>query len=589
VVTLRRALPGSRRRLVFAVMCEDHLASPVVEVLPEWLLALPDAETMRRIDRWAIEERGIVGIALMERAGAGVARAAERLAPEGLVLVMCGKGNNGGDGLVAARLLREAGRDVKVICATPPQELAGDARANLERLPGEGPLRLSGGSWADGAAEPQEAVDASTAFGAPAVVVDALLGTGFDGEPHGVVAEAIEAIEALGAPVVSADVPSGVNASTGVVLGAAVWASVTVTFHAAKPGLWIHPGKAHAGEVEMIDIGIPRGAPGDCSVGLIEPSVLDLLPRRSASSTKFSSGHVLVVGGSLGLTGAPRMAAQASMRAGAGYVTACVPASLQGVIAAAASPEIMTRGLPDEDGGLALAAVEGVLDAGRRGGALALGPGLGRSEPAGAFARRLAREAKISMVLDADGLNAHAGRLGELSAREAPTVLTPHEGELGRLLALESSEIARERLRHVREAAARAQAVVVLKGDDTLIADPDGRVAVSPGGAHGLASAGSGDVLTGVIGTALAQGLDAFSAAVAGVWLHLLAGREAARRLGAAEGVIASDVIAALAVGREAAAHPTQPRRGAGLRGEGLGHASAGGLGHGGAGGGAAP
>jgi hydroxyethylthiazole kinase-like uncharacterized protein yjeF len=521
----------------------------VDDALPDWLTPLPGAETMRAVDRWAIEEQGVAGLDLMERAGAGVARAVERVAPDGPVTVVCGKGNNGGDGLVAARLLRDAGRHVTVVCAASPEELSGDARANLDRLQGEGPVRLSGIAWAKGSGGVYETavIGAAGAFAQATVVVDALLGTGFKGEPKGGVAEAIDAVNGAGAPVVvSVDVPSGVDASTGVVSGRAVRAAVTVTFHAAKPGLWVHPGKAHAGEVEVIDIGIPRGAPGGAAIGLVDSSVLDALPRRGAASTKFSSGHVLVAGGSRGLTGAPRMAAQAAMRAGAGYVTACVPASMQAILASGGPPELMTRGLPDDDDGLTVEGVASVLDAGERGGALALGPGLGRGDGAVAFARALAREAKVALVLDADGLNAHAGRLGDLAGRGAPTVLTPHAGELGRLLELDSDEIERERLRCVRAAAEQARAVVVLKGDDTLIADPSGRVAVSPGGSPALATAGTGDVLTGVIAALLAQGLEAFTAAAAGVWLHAAAGREAARRQGAAEGVVASDVIAAL-------------------------------------------
>jgi len=504
-------------------------------MFPDWLTPLLDAETMRGIDRWAIEERGVAGLDLMERAGAGVARAVERVAPDGPVAVVCGKGNNGGDGLVVARLLRDAGREVTVVCVAPPEELTGDARANLDRLPGDGPVRMNTGG-----------------VGRVAVVVDALLGTGFRGAPDGAMGEAIDAVNAAGAPVVvSVDVPSGVDASTGVVSGMAVHASLTVTFHAAKPGLWIHPGKAHTGEVETIDIGIPRGEPGTATIGLIDPSVLDLLPRRGATSTKFTSGHVLVVGGSRGLTGAPQMAAQAAMRAGAGYLTACVPATLEAILASAGPAELMTRALPDDDdGGLTAGGVASVLDATERGGVLALGPGLGRGDGAVAFARALAREAKVALVLDADGLNAHAGLLGDLAGRKAPTVLTPHAGELGRLLVLDSNEIERERLHHVRTAAERARAVVVLKGDDTLIADPSGRVAVSPGASPALATAGTGDVLTGVIAALLAAGLDSFAAAAAGVSLHAEAGREAARRQGAAEGVVASDVIAALPAAR---------------------------------------
>jgi ADP-dependent NAD(P)H-hydrate dehydratase / NAD(P)H-hydrate epimerase len=523
--------------------------------LPEWCLPLYDADTMRAIDHWAIEDQGVPSLDLMERAGIGVARAVEEATPDGSVIVLCGKGNNGGDGLVVARLLREAGRAVTVLTAGAPGDLRGDALANLERLPGDPPVQLGDG------APPH----ISEALRGAAVIVDALLGTGFAGEPRGALAEAIDAANAAPAPVISVDVPSGVDVSTGEVRGGAVRATLTVTFHAAKPGLWIHPGKAHAGEVRTIDIGIPRGAPpaGGGTVGLISSPVLDLLPLRGAASTKFSSGHVIVAGGSRGLTGAPRMAAHAAMRAGAGYLTACVPRSAQDVIVAAAPPELMTRGLPDEDGAHGAAGVQEVLDIAQRGGALALGPGLGRSPGAFAFARELARRAPLALVLDADGLNAHAGQLRELAQREvgaaaeavaggrpAPTVLTPHAGELGRLLEIPSDEIERARLHHVRAAAQLADAVVVLKGDDTLIADPTGFVAVSPGGSPALATAGTGDVLTGVIAALLAQGLPAFLAAAAGVWLHAAAGRLAARAVGAPEGVIASDVIAALPAAR---------------------------------------
>jgi hydroxyethylthiazole kinase-like uncharacterized protein yjeF len=357
-------------------------------------------------------------------------------------------------------------------------------------------------------------------------------------------------------------VPSGVDASSGVIRGVAVRARVTVTFHAAKPGLWIRPGKGCAGEVETIDIAIPRGAPTHARIGLLTPEVLALAPSRDGDSTKFVSGHVLVVGGSRGLSGAPRMAAAASMRAGAGYVTACVPGSLQAILATAGPPELMSRGLPEQDGELTADAVGAVLEAGARGGALALGPGLGRSQGAFAFARALATQSELALVLDADGLNAHAGALEQLAHRRAPTVLTPHSGELGRLLELDSIEIDSQRLHHARSAAERSGAVVVLKGDDTLICKPDGTVAVSPGASPALATAGTGDVLTGVIAALLAQGLDAFAAAAAGVCLHAEAGRQAARRVGASEGVIASDVISALPAARRPMVFDAQAREG---------------------------
>ncbi len=502
-----------------------------MERLPDWLEPLPDAETMRAIDRWAIEDQGVASLELMERAGAGVAGAVEVHASGGSVAVLCGKGNNGGDGLVAARLLRESGHEVTVVCVAPTEELRGDAAANLQRLPGAAPVTL-----AEGAAAIERA----------SVIVDALLGTGFAGEPHGAVAQGIAAANAASGAVVAVDVPSGVDASTGVVAGEAAMADVTVTFHAAKPGLWIMPGKRHAGEVRKLEIGIPPGAPMQASVGLTSPAVGALLPRRKRDSTKFASGQVVVAGGSRGLTGAPRMATHAAMRAGAGYVIACVAASAQDVIVSAATPELMTRALAERDGAPVPEAVDAVIEAIRPGGALALGPGLGRSEGALAFARELAQAAHAPLVLDADGLNAHAGRLEELRGRPAPTVLTPHAGELGRLLGCESEEVERERLRRVREAAELASAVVVLKGDDSLIAEPSGGVAVSRGGSPALATAGTGDVLTGVVGALLAQGLEPFAASCAAVWLHAAAGREAARRHGAPEGVIASDVIEAL-------------------------------------------
>jgi hydroxyethylthiazole kinase-like uncharacterized protein yjeF len=499
--------------------------------LPAWLTPLLDAQTMRDTDRWAIEEQGIDALDLMERAGSGLTRVTEAAVPEGPIAVVCGKGNNGGDGLVAARLLRDAGREVVVLATGDLHESSEDTRANLERLPGDPPRRYED-ALLDGR------------FGG---CVDALLGTGFSGEPRGPLAQAIARLNGLDKPVVAADVPSGVDASTGEIAGEAVEATATATFHAAKPGLWINPGKAHAGEVHVIDIGIPRGAPGAAEIGLMGPQVIASLARRGAASTKFASGHVLVCGGSRGLTGAPCLVSESAARAGAGYVTACVPASLQTIFEVRLL-EVMTRGLPDDDGALSPEGLETVLEAAERGGALALGPGLGRTEGTVELARMLAQRAPVALVLDADGLNAHAGRLGDLATREAPTVLTPHAGELGRLLEVDSGEVERRRLHYAREAAARAQAIVVLKGDDTLVAHPDGRVAVSPGGSPALATAGTGDVLTGVTSAMLAPGPDPFLAAAAAVWLHAEAGREAARRQGSVEGVIASDVTAALPV-----------------------------------------
>lgn len=498
----------------------------MTERLPGWLDPLYDAEQMRAVDAWAIGERGIAGLELMERAGAGLARLIADVASDGVVAIVCGGGNNGGDGYVAARLLRQAGRDVRVLTTTDPARLRGDAAANRDRLPGDPPRPFAA-----------EALDDA------AVIVDAVLGTGFTGAPRADVAAAIAAMNAAAAPVVAVDVPSGVDASTGAIEGEAVEAVATATFAAAKAGLWIQPGKARAGQVVVVDIGIPPGAPVRPTMGLIGDGAMDAYPSRGAESTKFESGHVLVAGGSRGLTGAVCLAATAAMRAGAGYVTACVPASLNDIFEIKLT-EAMTAPLPEAGGAHVEPGADGVLDRARqRGGALVLGPGLGRSAGALAFARRVAREAEVPLVLDADGLNAHAGRLEELRARRGPAVLTPHGGELARLLGVDSDAVRAERLEHAREAARRAGAIVLLKGDDTLVAEPEGRVGVSRGGSPALATAGTGDVLSGVIGALLARGMAPFDAACAGAFLHAEAGRRAAVVLDGPDGVIAGDVI----------------------------------------------
>ncbi len=498
--------------------------------LPDWLDPLPDAREQRSLDEWAIGECGIPGIELMERAGTALAELVGSLAPAGRIVVVCGKGNNGGDGLVAARVLRDRGRSVDVRLLGAGEELRGDAAANLACLPGAAP----------------EAFTDAALTGASAIV-DAILGTGFAGEPREPAAGAIRAINtagSAGAVVVACDVPSGVDASTGEVDGAAVCARATATFNAAKPGLWIAPGKACAGEVRVIDIGIPAGGPADPSVGLISERVLDRIPRRGRDSTKFAAGSLLVCGGSRGLTGAPCLASESAMRAGAGYVTAFVPASLNPIFEARLL-EVMTAPLPDADGSLEPDGVSQVVERAGRADALVLGPGLGRVPGALEFARKAAREVKLPMLLDADGLNAHAGALESLAAREAPTVLTPHAGELARLLDTDSAAVGARRLASARRASAEARAIVVLKGDDTLVVAPDGRVAVNRGGASALATAGTGDVLSGVIGAYLAKRMDPFGAACAGVLVHARAGQLTAREIGP-EGVIAGDVIAAL-------------------------------------------
>jgi ADP-dependent NAD(P)H-hydrate dehydratase / NAD(P)H-hydrate epimerase len=498
--------------------------------LPDWLHELPTPAEQRSLDEWAIEQLGIPGLELMERAGFGLAELVAELVPTGRVVIVCGKGNNGGDGFVAARALRDRGREVELLSLAAISDLRGDARTNAERLTGD----------------PPKPFEASALAGASGIV-DAILGTGFAGEPRDPAAGVIEAINSAadeGAVVIACDIPSGVNGSTGEIAGGAVRARATATFHAAKPGLWIAPGKSHAGEVTVIEIGIPAGGPADPSIGLIEDGVTDGVPRRGSESTKFAAGSMLVCGGSLGLTGAPCLACESAMRAGAGYVTAFVPSSLNPIFEGRLL-EVMTVPLSDDGGSLDPGGADQVLERAARAGSLVLGPGLGRQDGATALARTLARAAEVPLLLDADGLNAHAGALRSLADRTAPTVLTPHAGELARLLETDSEAVAAKRLESARRAASAARAIVVLKGDDTIVAEPDGRVGISRGGAPALATAGTGDVLSGVIGAYLAKAMDPLHAACAGVFVHARAGRLAARSLGP-EGVIARDVIEAL-------------------------------------------
>ena len=503
--------------------------------LPAWLDPLYEADEMRAADAWAIESGGVDSLDLMERAGEGLARAvsevAEAAAGAEPIRVVVGKGNNGGDGLVAARVLREEGRAVDVLAVGDVSELRGDARANLDRLPGELPRPFS-----------------AAALDASACVVDCLLGTGFTGAPREPAASAIAAMNAAAAPVVACDVPSGVDASTGAVEGQAVTAQLTATFHGSKLGLHVAPGALHAGDVRVVQIGIPRGAPAPRAGGVISDRVLELVPPRQRAGSKFDSGALVVAGGARGLTGAPCMAALAAMRAGAGYVQVAVPASVEASFELRLL-EAMTVALPDDGGTHVPAGVDEIERLAERAGCVVLGPGLGRTEGALELARLAGRRLEVPVLLDADGLNAHADALESLGERRAPTVLTPHAGELGRLVGTDSAAIGERRLEAAREAARRSGAVVVLKGFDSIVAQPDGPVAISPGGIPALATAGTGDVLSGLIGALLAKGLGPFEAAAAGVLAHVRAGDSAARAVGGADHVIASDVIEALPAG----------------------------------------
>jgi ADP-dependent NAD(P)H-hydrate dehydratase / NAD(P)H-hydrate epimerase len=428
--------------------------------------------------------------ALMERAGTAVAQVVLQRFP-GRVTVVCGGGNNGGDGRVCARVLGEAGREVTVV------ERYGD-------------------------------------LGDPSVIVDALLGIGLREAPRDEAARMIELINASGRHVVAVDVPSGVDASTGEVPGAAVRADVTVTFGAAKVGLAVSPGRLHAGSVVVAPIGL---APGEHEHSLVPATVLDEVPRKGRASTKYSSGSVLVVGGSRGLTGAPMLAARAAFRADAGYVTVAAPESSLPVLEVGLL-EAVKRGLPEDSGGRLLPrAADAVLEAAERAGVVALGPGLGRSEGTRELVRILLERLPTPVVLDADAL-------WELDPfeRQPPTIMTPHAGELARLLGTDAEELGAHRLEAARRAASIFGSVVVLKGADTLIAAPREGVLVAGFGAPSLATAGTGDVLTGVIAAFVAKGLEARVAAAAGAVAHGLASTLVEPQRGA----VASDLLPAI-------------------------------------------
>ena len=463
---------------------------------------------------------------LMERAGAAVAEAALRgYADASRFFVCCGTGSNGGDGLVVARKLHEAGREVAVSIVGSEEKLKGDAAENLARA------REAGVPFAR---EPDE----------PAVVVDALFGTGFTGAPRDEAARAIDELNRLGAPVVAVDLPSGVDASTGEVEGPAVKADRTVTFHARKLGLAVAPGRFHAGDVVVADIGLEDAR---TTHRRVTEAILALVPRRAPEDNKYSAGTVVVVGGSPGLTGAPSLTAEAALRAGAGYVIVCAPEAVHPVLEQRLV-EPVTRALPcDDDGRLTAAGADEIAAAAERADAVALGPGLGRSDGTRELVGVLLERLDVPIALDADGLWAVSGGLDSVARRRAPTVLTPHAGELARLLERPSGSVDAHRFASVQEAAEAVGATVLLKGADTLIASPGAGVGVCDLGNPGLATAGTGDVLTGALAAFLAKGLEPQLAAAAAAAACGVAADRAAERHGAA-GMIARDLVESLSL-----------------------------------------
>ncbi len=490
---------------------------------------------VRALDRRAIEEAGIPGAVLMENAGRAVfEQIRERFPPlrDQLFSVYCGTGNNGGDGFVVARYLSLAGARVRVQIAGDEARIEGDAATHYRLMQGIG-VR-------PGIGEP-----------GPGVKIDALLGTGATGAPRGEYAYTIRRLNADSYPTISVDVPSGVDATTGRTPGEAVKAAVTVTFTYPKLGMFLAPGADCVGELVVSHIGFPWEIlkPEHDFTWIRADEMRGLLRKRPAEAHKGLFGHVLVLGGSRGMSGASAMTATAALRAGAGLVTVAAPESAQPIIAARLS-EAMTVALPEDQGALAESGFAELSEVAERADVMCVGPGATQNPQAQQLMVQALREIDKPTVVDADGLNALAGNADSVRQRQAALVLTPHPGECARLLDRETDSIQEDRIAAVRETAARYRAVCVLKGRRTLVAD--GRstkapipVAINTSGNPGMATGGSGDSLTGIIAALLAQRLDALDAACLGVYLHGRAGDLACTRRGEA-GLIAGDIIEAI-------------------------------------------
>jgi NAD(P)H-hydrate epimerase len=504
------------------------------------VIPILDARRMRAADAATIR-RGTPSDELMESAAAALCRILERSYPDWTrVVVACGPGNNGGDGLAAARILAQHGIAVSLFCLGDPAAYRGDPAVNLARARSFGLVPLSLASRGGFGALRRALAEGDG-------VVDALFGTGLGRRLEGDARRAVEAINRAGRPIVAADVPSGLSAEGGAVAGPAVRASVTVAFGAPKLCHVLPPSSGLCGRLVVADIGITRATLEENArrVWLAEPSdARSLLPARPLESHKVDFGRLAIVAGSRGKAGAAVLAARGALRAGAGLVTVFCGESLEGLVVGAL-PEAMTSGLPEVNGALAARGARALLDALSGFDAAVIGPGLGASSETIRFLEAVLGAARLPVLADADALNAFSGRAGFLGKRRGPTVLTPHPGEAARLLSTTSARIQADRLGAARALARKTRAVVILKGAHSLVAEPSGGIAVNSTGSPLLATAGSGDVLAGVIGALLAGGLGPREAAVAGVWLHGAAADSLAARLGDA-GLLAHEVADAV-------------------------------------------
>jgi len=502
------------------------------------LMLLTTAEQMRELDRRASDEFGIPSIILMENAGLRTFDVVYDILQEiggNRVTVVCGKGNNGGDGFVVARHLSQAGADVEVYLIGRKDDVKGDARVNL-KIAEKSDIPIT---------ELTDLSDLMYSLDESDLIVDAIFGTGIKGEITGLARDVIDTINASGKYVVSVDMPSGLDSDTGQVLGSCVKADATVTFALPKIGLAAYPGISYAGEVTVVDIGIPELAFRTAGINTFVVDAEDIrirLPKRPADANKGTFGKVAIIAGSAGMTGAAAMAGMAAVRIGAGLVTLGVPESLNDILEAKVT-EVMTVSFPETpERSFSRAAVEKSLELIRRCDAVAIGPGIGRNPETVAFVHDILPKIDVPLVIDADGLNAIAEDVTVFEKQKSPAVITPHPGEMARLTGTPIEAIQSNRLKAAKDAAVRFGVTVVLKGAATVTASPDGEAWVNSTGSVALASGGTGDVLTGAITGLLAQGLSTLDAAICGVYIHGRAGELAEERYGSA-GTAATDLL----------------------------------------------
>jgi hydroxyethylthiazole kinase-like uncharacterized protein yjeF len=485
------------------------------------------AQEMSRTDAGA-QELGIPGGVLMERAGVAMARIAlERYSP-GRTLVVCGGGNNGGDGFVIARELHRSGVEVMVLATK--DEYEEDTATNLEILRNLDVRFIF-------------SEDLEAELRSADLIIDALLGTGFSGEVREKEAGIIDKMNSARAPVLAIDVPSGVDGATGEVQGAAVLADLTVCAHAAKVGCVISPGREHASEVIAVDIGIPPEADVDPSLVWTDAASLrGKIPRTAEPAHKYSAGALLVVAGSRGTTGAPLMVVHGAQRTGCGIVFLATSEGAAPAVDLALTEALVYGVAEDEEGYMVSGALKEILEHAGRASALVVGPGMGTEDEGRRLVEGILREVEVPVLLDADAISNLAGT-DVLATRDKPTVVTPHAGELGRMLGSGAKEVSARRLDSARDAAAQHRCCVLLKGSDTLVVEGE-KGAVNSTGAVALATAGTGDVLSGVIGALLSRGMDTYEAARAGAWVHGRAAELWVEETGwPAESFVATDLL----------------------------------------------